>query len=131
MITLNRIAALDMALVFAHQGDAAYWHEWEMFHLPGGIQAFDVFNVVIFATVLMLFIPVVQRRPEGYKCSMAIAALCATVLPIHVGFALAGFDQFHLPVSLFLIGASFVAAITHAVVTWRARHEFVAGGVSA
>lgn len=126
MLTLNRIAILDIALVFAHQGDAAYWHEWEMFGLPGGIQLFNLFNVLVFTLVLALFIPVVQRRPAGFRCSMAIAALCASVLPIHAGFALAGFDQFHLPVSMLLIGGSFVAAMAHAAMTWRARAEFSA-----
>ncbi len=126
MLTLNRIAVLDIALVFAHQGDAAYWHEWEMFGLPGGIQLFNVFNVLVFTLVLALFVPVVQRRPVGWRCSMVIAALCASVLPIHAGFALAGFDQFHLPVSMLLIGGSFVAAAAHAVVTWRSRAEFSA-----
>lgn len=126
MLTLNRIAILDIALVFAHQGDAAYWHEWEMFGLPGGIQLFNLFNVLVFVLVLALFIPVVQRRPAGFRCSMAIAALCASVLPIHAGFALAGFEQFHLPVSITLIGATFVAAIAHGVMTWGARREFAA-----
>jgi len=85
-----------------------------------------VFNVLVFTLVLALFIPVVQRRPAGWGCSMAIAALCASVLPIHAGFALAGFDQFHLPVSIALIGATFVAALAHGVVTWRARAAFSA-----
>lgn len=129
MITLNRIAVLDIALVFAHQGDAAYWHEWEMFGLPGGIQLFNGFNVLVFMLVLGLFIPVIQRRPVGWRCSLAIAALCASVLPIHAGFALAGFDQFHLPVSIALIVATFVAAVAHGVLTWRARPEFAAAHV--
>lgn len=129
MLTLNRIAILDIALVFAHQGDAACWHEWEMFGLPGGIQLFNLFNVLVFVLVLALFVPVVQRRPAGFTCSMAIAALCASVLPIHTGFALAGFEQFHLPVSIALIGATFVAAIAHGAMTWGARREFAAARV--
>jgi hypothetical protein len=34
---LNKIIVLNLTLLITHQIDAAYWHEWEMFALPGGI----------------------------------------------------------------------------------------------
>jgi len=36
-----------MSLLILHQIDAAYWKEWEMFYVSGGIQVFLVFNLVI------------------------------------------------------------------------------------
>jgi len=38
MRVLDRVAALNLSLVMAHQADAAYWKEWEKFRLPCGIQ---------------------------------------------------------------------------------------------
>lgn len=32
---LNTVVILNLALVLTHQVDGAYWHEWEMFQLPG------------------------------------------------------------------------------------------------
>lgn len=125
MSALNRVIVLNLALAFAHQTDAAYWREWEMFGLPGGIQLFNAVNVALFAAMLACFAQVVARRRSGFHFSLIIAALCASILPIHAGFALAGFGQFDLPVSIFLIVATFVVSIVQVVLTLRARLLFV------
>ena len=124
MLSLNNVIVLNLSLVLTHQVDAAFWREWEMFGLPGGIQLFNAINVVIFLAVLFCFMAVIQRRPSGFRCSLVIALLCASVLPIHAAFALSGFTQFHLPFSVFLIVATFAASIVQVVLTFRARHEF-------
>ncbi len=122
---LDRVLILDIALLIGHQCDAAYWHEWNMFHLPGGIQLFNVLNVLIFLILLGCAVPVFQRKPIGYRCALFLAACSAIVLPIHSGFALAGRTEFHLPVSVFLIVASFLGAIALTVVTLRSKKEFL------
>jgi hypothetical protein len=124
MLSLNNVIVLNLSLVLTHQVDAAFWREWEMFGLPGGIQLFNALNVVIFLVVLFCFMAVVQRRQSGFRCSLIIALLCASVLPIHAAFALSGFTQFHLPFSVFLIGATFAASIVQVALTFWARHEF-------
>jgi hypothetical protein len=124
MLSLNRVTVLNLALVLTHQVDAAFWREWEMFGLPGGIQLFNALNVVVFLVVLFCFVAVIQRRPSGFRCSLIIALLCASVLPIHAAFALSGFTQFHLPFSVFLIVATFAVSVVQVVLTFRARHEF-------
>lgn len=127
MRMLDRIAALNMSLVMAHQADAAYWREWKMFGLPGGIQFFNVFNLVVFAILLWCFAAVIARRPAGLRGSSVIAALFGVVLPIHAGFALAGFTQFHLPVSVAIITGTFVLSVWQVILTRRSRTEFAAG----
>lgn len=121
---LNRALVLNLALLIAHQIDAAWWQEWELFHLPGGIQLFNILNIVIFVPVLYGFGQVVRREHSGFLWSLVIAGLCALVLPIHTGFALAGHDQFHLPVSIFLIVATFVGALVQLRLTLKLREEF-------
>jgi hypothetical protein len=79
---------------------------------------------LIFVFLLSSFVPVIQRRRRGFGCSLGIAALCASVLPIHAGFALAGFPQFHLPFSIFLIAATFPVSMLQAVLTFRIRTDF-------
>jgi hypothetical protein len=44
---IEKIYTSTLTLLIAHQIDAAYWKEWEMFLLPGGIQFFDLFNLGI------------------------------------------------------------------------------------
>lgn len=124
MQMLDRVAALNLAFVMAHQADAAYWKEWEMFALPGGIQLFNVFNLAAFLVLLWCFAALVRRRADGLRGSYVIATLSGIVLPIHLGFAVAGFTQFHLPVSIALIVGTFVTSIWQLVLTRRARGEF-------
>lgn len=35
---------LNSTVLFTHQIDAAYWHEWNLFHLPGGNQLNLILN---------------------------------------------------------------------------------------
>ncbi len=121
---LNRLLFANIALLITHQIDAAYWHEWEMFHLPGGIQLYNVINLALFAAILGGVEPILNRRTAGYRNSLILAALGACVLPIHAGFAIAGFSQFHLPVSIGVIVVSFVIAVSLAFVTMRLRLTF-------
>jgi hypothetical protein len=94
-----------------HQMDAAYWHEWAMFGLPGGVQLFAAINVALTALLLGLFVRVLRRHRSWLACSNTIAGVSALVLPIHAAFAWAGRTEFHLPVSIALIAASFVLSL--------------------
>jgi len=127
MRLLDRVAALNLSLVMAHQADAAYWKEWEMFGLPGGIQLFTLFNVAAFLLLLWLFSAVIARQRTGLQGSFLIAGLSGVVLPIHAAFAFAGYAEFHLPVSIAVIIGTFVVSIWQAILTWRARTEFTGG----
>ena len=127
MRVLDRVAVLNLSLVMAHQADAAYWKEWEMFGLPGGIQLFTLFNLAAFLLLLWLYSAVFSRQRKGLRSSFLIAALSGVVLPIHAIFALAGFTEFHLPVSIGIIIGTFIVSIWQAILTWRARTEFTGG----
>lgn len=121
---LNKVAIINLCFLITHQVDAAYWHEWEMFHIPGGIQFFDVFNFVAFALLLACFLALATRNRYGYRGSFVIAAVSGIVLPIHAGFAIAGFTQFDLPVSIAAIVGTFVFSLWQSALTLQAKNEF-------
>lgn len=121
---LDRLLILTLALIIGHQIDAAYWHEWEMFALPGGIQLFDAINVILFVPLLAAFIAAVRRSANGYRCTQLIGAIGLIISPIHAGFALAGFPQFHLPVSVALIIAPSICGALLLLTAARHRDDF-------
>jgi hypothetical protein len=121
---LNTVAVLNLAFLITHQVDAAFWHEWDMFGIPGGIQFFDLFNLVAFAVLLACFVTVIQRRRSGYWGSIVILSTSAVVLPIHAGFALAGFTEFHLPVSMLAIAGTFALSVWQLLLTIQHKAEF-------
>ena len=92
-----------MLFLILHQVDAAYWREWEMFHVPGGIQGFLVFNLAAIAVVLVGYRHVLLASERASFFAAVCTALGVGTCLIHAGFALAGLEQFHLPLSVAII----------------------------
>src|SRR5512146_2873166 len=44
---LEALYASAFLLLIVHEIDSAYWHEWNLFGIPGGIQAFLLANVLL------------------------------------------------------------------------------------
>lgn len=122
---LNFSVVLNLAFLIGHQIDAAYWHEWDMFGLPGGIQLYNLLNVILFTILIGCLIPIIERRQIGRYCSIAIALCSGIVLPIHSWFAIAGFKQFNLPVSILFILTTFITSIIQITLTLKHWHDFV------
>ncbi|KAB8062821.1 hypothetical protein GCN75_21425 [Janthinobacterium violaceinigrum] len=92
-----------LLFLILHQIDAAYWKEWEMFYLPGGVQGFLVFNMAAIAVVLAGYRHVLLGTRQARRYAAVCAALGMGTFAIHAGFALAGLAQFHLPLSIAII----------------------------
>lgn len=102
---LDRIYIVTLTLLVTHQIDAAYWKEWEIFLIPGGIQFFDIFNLAIIPLLLVGFKSVVLKKISGYYYSCFLSSLGLLTFLIHSGFYLNEYSQFTLPVSFAVIRA--------------------------
>lgn len=100
-----------MNFLILHQIDAAFWREWEMFFLPGGVQGYLAFNAVAISILLLGYKHVLIKSEKAGAFAKMCAALGALTFFIHCGFALAGFEQFHFPASIVLIVLCLVGAI--------------------
>lgn len=100
-----------MLCLILHQIDAAYWKEWEMFHVPGGVQGFLVFNLAAIAVVLAGYRHVLLGTERAPFYAGVCAALGVGTCLIHAGFALAGQEQFHLPLSIAIIVLCLASAL--------------------
>ena len=89
-------------LIF-HQIDAAYWHEWELFFLPGGIQGYLVFNMLIIPFLLIGYKNVIVESGNAAKYSFLCSGLGSLTFVIHILFLIFGYEQFKLPLSLIII----------------------------
>lgn len=113
-----------LSLLVTHQIDAAYWKEWEMFRIPGGIQFFDIFNLAVVPVLLVGLRAVALGKRSGYYYSLALALLGVVTFLIHIGFYLSGYRQFALPVSTALIALCAVSGVAQLVVTIQQRGVF-------
>jgi hypothetical protein len=100
-----------MCLLIFHQIDAAYWKEWEMFYLPGGVQGFLLFNIVLIPIVLRGYRSVIAHEQKASHYSYFCAGLGITTFIIHVVFIVLDYEQFTLPLSLFIIISCLISSL--------------------
>ncbi len=103
---------LNTTVLTTHQIDAAYWHEWDMFHLPGGNQFNLILNLPIIALVLLAFFQVATKSRLARQSHQFLAGLGLLTVAIHSGFFLAGHQAFLQPVSLLLLAATLILSLT-------------------
>lgn len=106
---MERWYLATLLALLLHQIDAAYWQEWQMFHVPGGIQGFLLFNLIAVGALLHGYRQVVLGHPAARGYALLCGALGVGTAAIHIGFAAAGRDEFHLPLSLAVLLACLIA----------------------
>ncbi|WP_416838626.1 DUF6713 family protein [Haloferax sp. DFSO52] len=115
-----RLYVLNLAVLITHEIDSAYWEEWNLFGIPGGIQVFDLFNLV----VVLVFLEGLRRLASGdrtgYQFSLLLVGVGLFAVVAHGYFLAIGRPEFRLPVSLALIAATFALSVAQGVVTVRA-----------
>ncbi len=111
---------LNCALVFTHQIDSAYWKEWELFHIPGGIQLNLVLNFMLLIVALAGFSLLLQGSGTGYVFALLLSAGGILAFGIHSVFLLNGSRAFRLPVSIGVLAATLVVSVAQAVLAIRA-----------
>ncbi len=78
---------LNFALLFTYEIDSAYWKEWELFGIPGGVQVFLVLNFLL------------------------LSASGLFAFSIHSYFILNGHGEFTLPASLVLLALILIVSL--------------------
>lgn len=115
------IYLLNATLLCVHEIDSAYWHEWSLFGIPGGIQMFLVLHLPLLALVLDGFRRVVLWRRGARVYSLVLAGAGVFAFAIHGLFLALGEPEFRQPVSIALLGAILVVSVVQAVVVLRYR----------
>lgn len=100
---MERSYLVTMLALILHQIDAAYWQEWEMFFLPGGVQGFLLFNILAVPVLLLGYRSVLLGTVNAVIFAKVCAGLGLLTFVVHAGFGLAGFHQFHLPASIAIL----------------------------
>jgi hypothetical protein len=94
---------VNSILLFTHEVDSAYWNEWTLFGIPGGIQLFLMIDLTLFFVGLAGFRYVLLRKHAGLWFSL-IQAMCGLLaFFLHGVFILKGYTEFTLPMSIILL----------------------------
>lgn len=110
---LLRLYMLDAALFLTHEIDSAYWQEWRLFGIPGGIGLFALIHIPAVLLLVWGLLQLAEARPWGYRIAALLAFVGFAALFIHAGYIATGHPEFRTPVSLAVIVA--MAAVSVAL----------------
>ena len=120
----TKIYLINLALLITHEIDSAFWHEWELFHLPGGIQLFLLINLALIFLFLVGAELVIKREKAGKIFSYLLAIIGILTFFIHLYFILNGNTRFLLPVSILILLSIFFTSIAQLIII---THKFKNG----
>ena len=106
----------NASILLTHQIDTAYWHEWELFGVPGGPPFFVLTNVPMVFVVVWGAYALALNRTAGIVTSWALVASGLVAFGLHSFFLARGHPEFDAPVSLALLGATLVISVAQGAV---------------
>lgn len=100
-----------------HEIDSAYWKEWELFKLPGGIDGFLLLHFPLLFIVLYGLILVVQNSFWGLIFSLFLCAGGIFAFTIHTYFLKRGRKEFDTLLSKFILSSTLVISTVQLIIT--------------
>jgi hypothetical protein len=100
---LFRLYLANAILLIIHEIDSAYWKEWELFRLPGGISGFLGLHVPLLFVILYGLVELERRTPAGLIYSLLLSAGGVFAFIIHLWFIRRGRPEFKTPTSLAIL----------------------------
>ncbi len=99
----KNIYAINFALLFTHQIDSAYWQEWNLFGISGGIQMFLIINLALLIIAIYGYNRLMNCSLTGNIISFIMSVVGIFAFLIHSYFILTGHPEFTLPASEILL----------------------------
>lgn len=115
--TLFWLYLTNAVLLINHEIDSAYWKEWHLFRLPGGLGGFLLLHFPILFLVLYGLTAVARRQPSGPWFSLLLCGGGLFAFGIHTYFLKKGHTEFDHPVSRFILRATLIVSLSQLAVT--------------
>ena len=107
----------NSVLLINHEIDSAYWKEWELFKLPGGITGFLLIHFPLLFFVLYGLVLVAGSSSSGLIFSLILCLSGIFAFSIHTYFLKKGRNEFDKPISKFILTATLIVSIVQLAVT--------------
>lgn len=104
--TLLWLYLVNSVLLIIHEIDSAYWKEWDLLGLPGGITGFLVLHFPLLLFILGGLVMVSRRSASGLVFSLVVALGGISAFSIHTYFLRKGREEFDTAVSKGLLAVS-------------------------
>ena len=114
---LQWLYIINAVLLINHEIDSAYWKEWELFRLPGGITGFLLLHFPLLFIVLYGLVLIVQHSFRGYIFSLIIGFGGVFAFCIHMYFLKKGREEFDTPLSKLILILTLIVSIAQLIMT--------------
>lgn len=104
-------------LLINHEIDSAYWREWELFKLPGGIAGFLLLHFPILFFVLYGLVLVTKHLTSGLLFSLILSLGGIFAFIIHTYFLKKGRAEFNTTISKVILWLTLLVSVLQLVVT--------------
>lgn len=111
------IYTVNLLFLIVHEMDSAYWKEWELFHLPGGLGGFLLLHFPLLLPALWGVVQVRELTRAGLIISLVVAGTGIFAFSIHTYFIKKGREEFTPVVSRFILFGTLLLSIAQAVLT--------------
>ena len=108
---------VNAVLLINHEIDSAYWQEWELFHLPGGITGFLLLHFPLLFLILYGLVLVYQQAFGGLVVSLLLSLGGLFAFSIHTFFVRRGREEFKSPLSRFILVGTLMVSLVQAGIT--------------
>jgi hypothetical protein len=108
---------INAVILIVHEIDSAYWKEWQMFRLPGGVTAFLLLHVPLIALVLYGLVLVDRGAPAGHTVSLALGLAGVFAFSIHAFFSHQGRVEFRTSISQAILWSTLLLSVAQLAVT--------------
>jgi hypothetical protein len=115
--TLFWVYLVNAVLLINHEIDSAYWQEWKLFKLPGGITGFLIVHFPLLFLFLYGLVLVAQPTTAGLIISLLLSGSGVFAFSIHTYFFSRGRDEFKTPISKLLLVATLIVSLAQAAIT--------------
>ena len=107
----------NSVLLINHEIDSAYWKEWELFKLPGGLTGFLLLHFPLLLFILWGLILISRQSPSGNIFSLILSLGGIFAFAIHTYFLRKGRKEFNQSISKCILLAILLVSMIQLAVT--------------
>jgi hypothetical protein len=102
---------INTVVLIIHEIDSAYWKEWELFRLPGGLAGFLALHLPLLLPALYGLVLVDRGAVAGLFLSVAVGLAGVFAFSIHTYFIRRGREEFKSPASLVILWTTLLLSL--------------------
>ena len=109
--------SLNSLFLINHEIDSAYWKEWNLFGLKGGMNGFLAFNFVAVAFLIYGLIELVKQSFIGLIFSFLVGIIGIFTFSIHMFFLIKGRKEFKVFFSIFILFSILILSLIQIMIS--------------